>query len=321
MAKQVDLKNNHFYCPITEEVMIDPVVDPEGNSYERAAIVEWLQHKGNSPITRTPLRVDQLIPNRSLRNAIEEEIASGGLMHIRSDSKVDSTDTDQGDKGSKKDSKDDEQFEPLDDVRLAVIAIENNSGSVDGREEVTVVTSIIPPDSTRRAPADIVCVVDVSGSMGGSASLPGAAEDSGLTLLDIVKHALKTIINTLDANDRFALVSYSDVATVVLSLTRLTPAGKSRALSLVGTLQPDGLTNLWDGLLKGMTVLDDPSDSSPEIRNSCVMLLTDGVPNVEPPRGHLPMMKKYKDSHGGRYPGTISTFGFGKIICGCGDFT
>jgi hypothetical protein len=28
-----DLKNARFYCPITEQVMVDPVVDPEGNSY------------------------------------------------------------------------------------------------------------------------------------------------------------------------------------------------------------------------------------------------------------------------------------------------
>jgi len=27
-----------FYCPITKTLMVDPVIDPEGNTYERSAI-------------------------------------------------------------------------------------------------------------------------------------------------------------------------------------------------------------------------------------------------------------------------------------------
>ena len=44
---------------------------------------------------------------------------------------------------------------------------------------------------TSRAPSDICCVVDVSGSMGSLATIQNAAgetEAHGLTLLDIVKH-------------------------------------------------------------------------------------------------------------------------------------
>ena len=52
--------------------------------------------------------------------------------------------------------------------------------------------------------------------------------------------------------------------------------------------------------------------SSPD-RHSAVMLLTDGCPNVEPPRGHIPMLKRYKD----QYPdlkASVSTFGFGYVF-------
>lgn len=51
--------------------MRDPVVDPEGNSYERAAIVAWVTREGTSPITRRPLTVAQLAPNRALKEIIE----------------------------------------------------------------------------------------------------------------------------------------------------------------------------------------------------------------------------------------------------------
>ena len=61
-----------FFCPITSMVMRDPVVDLEGNTYERSAIEEWLSQNSTSPVTRQPLRVDQLNPNRALKDAIDE---------------------------------------------------------------------------------------------------------------------------------------------------------------------------------------------------------------------------------------------------------
>lgn len=313
MDKHSELRNASFYCPITEEVMIDPVVDPEGNSYERAAIVAWLQQNSTSPITRSPLRIDQLIPNRSLRSAIEDEKANGGLPQGLPLSE-----------GKHEDSKsaDAKHVENLPIVNLDPVQLTVTNGPIssvasNGKIEVDVVTSIINPDCTKRCPADVVCVVDVSGSMGGNAALPGASENSGLSLLDIVKHALKTIVNTLQPSDRLALVSYSNTATVVFGLTPLNEAGKARALSLISSLEPDGLTNLWDGLLKGLDVLSSSRSPSDGMRNMSIMLLTDGVPNVEPPRGHLPMLKRYKETHGGAYPGTISTFGFGYNLKRC----
>jgi len=35
--------------------MVDPVIDPEGNTYERSAIEDWLSKNQTSPITRNPL--------------------------------------------------------------------------------------------------------------------------------------------------------------------------------------------------------------------------------------------------------------------------
>ena len=43
--------------------------------------------------------------------------------------------------------------------------------------------------------------------------------------------------------------------------------------------------------------------------NSAVFLLTDGCPNVEPPRGHLPTLEKLKKKT--NFTCSINTFGFG----------
>eukprot|EP00291_Cryptomonas_curvata_P000408 CAMPEP_0172194276 /NCGR_PEP_ID=MMETSP1050-20130122/25480_1 /TAXON_ID=233186 /ORGANISM="Cryptomonas curvata, Strain CCAP979/52" /LENGTH=86 /DNA_ID=CAMNT_0012870045 /DNA_START=239 /DNA_END=495 /DNA_ORIENTATION=+ len=52
--------------------MTDPVIDPEGNSFEREAIERWLRTHNTSPITRSRLTPDRLAANRALREAIEE---------------------------------------------------------------------------------------------------------------------------------------------------------------------------------------------------------------------------------------------------------
>ena len=153
----------------------------------------------------------------------------------------------------------------------------------------------------------------MSGSMGGDATAQGV-EYSGLTLLDIVKHAVKTVISTLNENDRLSIVSYSNSATVIFDLMAMNLVGKENAITLLDQLTPGGMTNLWDGLHTGLQILRNksiPSGNSNNGNNSALLLLTDGEPNIEPPRGHLPMLKRYKDSLEGRFPGVISTFGFG----------
>lgn len=282
--------------------MKDPVIDYEGNSYERSAIEQWLRSNRTSPITRSPLSISQLVPNRSLRKAIEDELLataladSGGGIGMNEMNSAESKSN-----GS--------LSTPL--LQESKVVESNRSISItmsssDDRD--TILLSVLPSDDNLRCPVDIVCVVDVSGSMGESAIIKGA-EDNGLSLLDIVKHALKTIVVTLSETDRFALVTYSNEARVVFSLTSLNSPGKARINRLIDELSAGGMTNLWDGLEKGLDVLN--SEHSPNRRNSAVFLLTDGIPNVDPPRGYVHRLRRYRDSHGGMYPGVISTFGFG----------
>jgi len=58
-------------CPISFEVMSDPVILADGHSYERAAIEQWLARNATSPVTGLPLAHVHLTPNIALRKAIE----------------------------------------------------------------------------------------------------------------------------------------------------------------------------------------------------------------------------------------------------------
>lgn len=61
-----------FRCPITSGVMSDPVILPDGFSYEREAIAKWIEGRQTSPCTGKRLDIIFLLPNHTLRDAIRE---------------------------------------------------------------------------------------------------------------------------------------------------------------------------------------------------------------------------------------------------------
>ncbi|KAG8753136.1 negative regulator of the PHO system [Serendipita sp. 396] len=183
----------------------------------------------------------------------------------------------------------------------------------------SILVTVIPPAAPgangtpgKRAPVDLCCVIDVSGSMDDDAAVPSEkdkpVEVTGLSVLDVTKHAMKTIISSMEDDDRLALVSFSSQAKVVAELTKTNNSGRNSLLAAVEKFRPDAATNLWDGLKTGMNLLNS-NDATPD-RVQSIFILTDGMPNVEPPRGHGPMLKQYLESN----PHTrfnVSTFGFG----------
>ncbi|CAF0863175.1 unnamed protein product [Didymodactylos carnosus] len=264
--------------------MVDPVMDPDGNSYERRAINDWLMNNSTSPITRNPLTIHDLTPNRALRQTIEQFKAANNVVPpaLVTPAAV--------------------EAQPVDvDLKVSVSYGEN-----------CAYVLVKPPVGIRRTPCDICCVVDTSGSMQLEVETKdeqNMVEKFGLSQLDLVKHALKTIIHTLNEHDRLSVVEFNRKATVLFQLLKMTQDGKTSALAAIERLEPDGATNLWDGLKNGLDIL---SKGSTDKSNSALFILTDGCPNEEPPRGHIPTLKRYKTKTG--FSCTINTFGFGYTL-------
>ncbi|XP_008402654.1 WD repeat, SAM and U-box domain-containing protein 1 [Poecilia reticulata] len=62
---------DEFLCPITRELMREPVIAADGYSYEREAIENWIHTKNrSSPMTNLPLLTTLLTPNHTLKMAI-----------------------------------------------------------------------------------------------------------------------------------------------------------------------------------------------------------------------------------------------------------
>jgi hypothetical protein len=56
-----------FICPLSMQVMVQPLVTKSGQHFERSAILAWLaQGSGKCPITGTSMRPSDLVPDRRL---------------------------------------------------------------------------------------------------------------------------------------------------------------------------------------------------------------------------------------------------------------
>merc|ERR1712187_811303 len=85
--------------------------------------------------------------------------------------------------------------------------------------------------------------------------------------------------------------------------------GRAEAVAALEALQPQGATNIWEGLLAGMDSLRTPAEGA-GWRQKTILLLTDGQPNRHPPKGHIPERRDYKEGHPD-FSFQLNTFGFG----------
>lgn len=63
---------DQYICPITTQIMTDPVILTDGHVYEKQAIQEWLKTHNTSPMTKAIVCKDTLIPCFPLKTLIDE---------------------------------------------------------------------------------------------------------------------------------------------------------------------------------------------------------------------------------------------------------
>ena len=71
-----------YICPITSEIMTDPVSTVDGFTYERTAITEWLRTKDTSPSTGATLESKTLIPNLMARSMIRSFVEERAVTAV-----------------------------------------------------------------------------------------------------------------------------------------------------------------------------------------------------------------------------------------------
>ncbi len=67
-----------FRCPISLDLMKEPVIAADGHSYDKTQINRWFQTNNTSPKTRDALLCKNLFPNLELRNRINDWLVENG---------------------------------------------------------------------------------------------------------------------------------------------------------------------------------------------------------------------------------------------------
>jgi len=173
------------------------------------------------------------------------------------------------------------------EVQIIPCADVSNEG---GETDVCIRVNVPKHSAARRAPVDVVCCIDISGSMGAYAKYEdpktGKETHDGANMLDIVKHACKAVMFSLNEDDRFSLVTFTGHASLVFPLVNMTDANRELHVADLERQRPDCLTNIWAGIHTSMEALrNPPKKDNEQLRTKTIMLLTDGVPNENPPRG------------------------------------
>lgn len=173
-----------------------------------------------------------------------------------------------------------------------------------------------PPFNPATETLDVYSI-DHSGSMAAEAVVgsAGAREATGKTILDLVISSVRASIMTKGPNHFVAIIGWSDASRVLLVPTRMDAAGKNTALYALSLLHPGGSTHLWAGLEAALRVVESAREEGKAyVRVASVNLLTDGLPNVDPPNlaGFPASLRDYRAAHG--FCPNTNVIGFGNNI-------
>jgi Mg-chelatase subunit ChlD len=279
-------------CPITREVMIDPVMCSDGFSYERTAIEKWLRTSKLSPSTGLPLQHTMLVPNHALRNVIQE-----GLHQVNKNRQPTTTTTTSTTTTTQQQQQPQQQQPNL---SLTIRALTNTNDktplvttttttttttspttpteliimtTLKSMDTTTTTTTTTPQPTTtlpkkQKKGIDLVVALDRSGSM---------KEDNKL---ELCKRTMDFIVNeALSERDRFSIVAFDTDVVVPLKLTHMDEKGKQKARAAIKNIVTGSQTNISGALFRAITELADAGSTGNDDRTSAILLLTDGQAN------------------------------------------
>ena len=280
-------------CPITGQPMKDPVQGNDGHTYERSAITKWLtEKKALSPMTNQPMTVDNLKVNANIRYLCDQYHSGAfGISNYKKNVIV-------NDKPEHKISCQAFRF-PI-ERRAPVKSNLHFKFNVDNVENLT-------KDNT--PPSDIVLVVDRSGSTDTAVEAQGEGGtkiEVGYSILDIIKHAVKTVAHSVRECDRIAVVIFDNSVETIVPLQNMNEINRASLCGRIEHIRPGGTTNLYGGIIEANKILQQRDDKT---HNTAILALTDGQPNVRPSRGEVSSLCKMYDEKLLEAP--VHTFGFG----------
>ena len=151
-----------------------------------------------------------------------------------------------------------------------------------------------PNENDKKCNVDLICVIDVSGSMFGEK-------------IDLVKESLKILLSFLDEKDRLCLILFESDAKYYYNLNFLTKNNKEILEEKINNIRAGGGTNILSGLKLAVDVIKNQTYN--EKRVSSILLLSDGCDNESNDIELANSLKQMTKGLGLSF--TLHTFGYG----------
>ena len=164
-----------FYCPISGDLIQDPVSEPSGHTYERSEILKWLEISKTSPMTKVYLDISHLNDNIAMKRSIESIKHKLQEDQLKRDSQV---------------------------SQEGLSVFKDNTSLITMKQyynDDLLFLKINVPNVEVRPPIDLVLCIDVSYSMFDEATLKGDKNEKishGMSVLSLTVTAAKTILNS-----------------------------------------------------------------------------------------------------------------------------
>ena len=179
-----------------------------------------------------------------------------------------------------------------DDIRMSIL-----KGDKLLNENTPFVLNLSAPqpnENDKKCNVDLICVIDVSGSMSGEK-------------LYQVKESLKILLSLMDEKDRLCLILFESDAENYFNLSFLTKKNKEILEGKINQINSRGGTNILSGLKMAIDVIK--SQTYNEKRVSSILLLSDGCDNESNDVELADSLKKLTKGLGLSF--TLHTFGYG----------
>ena len=153
-----------------------------------------------------------------------------------------------------------------------------------------------PKEGEKKSNVDLICVIDISGSMSGKK-------------IALVKKSLKILTKMMDQKDRLALVLFDSNGSIYFDLDYMTDTTKNKLITKIDQIDACGGTNILSGLEKAVEILKKEEESKNDNRVSSIILLSDGCDNYN---NDIQLGEALKNlTKGAKLTFTLNTFGYG----------
>lgn len=161
-------------------------------------------------------------------------------------------------------------------------------------QNTPIILNLNSPDTlNKQSNVDLICVIDISGSMQGEK-------------IELVKESLLTLSKMMTASDRLGVVLFSNQASIYFPLSEMTPMNKKIVEEKMATITANGGTSILEGLKLAIELL--AKELNPK-NTPGIILLSDGLDNNLNENDLTNGLREITRDM--KIPFTLHTFGYG----------